>query len=173
MMIVMVRGSEQQRKIHRFRRLCYVSTLDALMTLQRQLGFLLLLHLDVQDASLRPLTFMDGLELTPTATTSDFFSFLLSFWCLTPKGEKIRGSNYFRDLATLPVLSFESSLLVCERNSLKTLFYVLWLPYLTICFGYGHVLKISCFIVLFQFSVLSSLFSIYCVFLGTVYLLVS
>jgi hypothetical protein len=40
-MIVMMRGSSKQRKIHRFRRPCYVSTLDVLVTLQRQLGHLL------------------------------------------------------------------------------------------------------------------------------------
>jgi hypothetical protein len=39
--------------------------------------------------------FRDGLELIPAAMTSDFSSFLFSFWCLTPKGEKIRGVNFF------------------------------------------------------------------------------
>jgi len=125
-MTVMMRGSRQHRKIHRFWRPCCVSSLVALVTLQRQLDLLLQLHLDVQDASPRPLTFRDGLELTLTTTTSDFSSFLFTFWCLTPKGEKIRGVNFFRDLAALHVLSFESSLLACEREQLKktTLLYV-------------------------------------------------
>jgi len=47
----------------------------------------------------------------------------------------------------LHVLSLENSYLVCESKPLKTLFYVLWLLYLTIFFGYGHVLKTSCFII--------------------------
>jgi len=72
------------------------STPDVLVTLHRQLGLPLLpLHLDVQDDSPPPLTFRDVLELTPTVTTSDFFSFLLSFWCLTPKAQKIRGVKHF------------------------------------------------------------------------------
>jgi len=76
-----------------------VSTPDVLVTLHRQLGRLLLpLHLDVQDVSPPPLTFKAVLELTPTAMTSDFSSFLLSFWCLTPKGEKIRGVKLFFEI---------------------------------------------------------------------------
>ena len=87
-MIVMMRGYGQQRKIHRFRRPCYMSTLDVLVTLQRQLGLILQLHLDVQDASPRPLMFRDVLELTPTATTSDFSSFLFSFLVFDAKGRE-------------------------------------------------------------------------------------
>jgi hypothetical protein len=74
----------------------------------------------------------------------DFFLLFSPFWCLLPKGEKIRGVNNFLMLC----VAIGASCQICwelvlvrwrVRESLKTLICIIMLLCDSICIGYGHV----------------------------------
>jgi hypothetical protein len=95
MMVVVMRAYMQQRPIQLFRRPYFMSTLGDREIL-RQLVLSLQLLLDAQRASLHPPMLLDELASRRlTVMRSDFSSLFRSFWCLMPKGDKIRGVNRF------------------------------------------------------------------------------